>query len=57
MAIPAELLEIIRCPECGSTLVHAENADGTETLSSECGLVFPVVDDIPVLLVDEAVSE
>ncbi len=54
--MPDQLLEIIRCPECGSTLAHAENPDGSETLSSECGLVFPVVDDIPVLLVDEAVS-
>ncbi len=50
------LLEILVCPRCHSELavnagtqsLDCQNADGT------CGLRFPVRDDIPVMLIDEA---
>lgn len=44
--------EILRCPACGSTLRDLPEALACEAPS--CGLVYPVRDQIPVLLVDEA---
>ncbi len=52
MAIDKALLDIIVCPDCHGELVLA--ADGGELACQSCGLVYPVRDDIPVLLVDEA---
>lgn len=49
-AIDPRLLEIIRCPECKAQL----EPRGDELACTGCGLVYPVRDDIPVLLVDEA---
>lgn len=50
MNVDAKLLEIIRCPECRSTLTPVAE----ELVCSGCGLAYPVRDDIPILLVDEA---
>ena len=44
------LLEIIVCPACRSDLTLT----GEELVCDGCGLAYPVRDDIPVLLVDEA---
>lgn len=46
--------EILRCPACGSTLRDLPEALACEAPS--CGLVYPVRDQIPVLLVDEATA-
>lgn len=57
MAVPAELLEIIVCPQChGPLSLETDQVDQSQRLTSQCGLVFGVVDDIPVLLVDEALD-
>ncbi|CUR59454.1 conserved hypothetical protein [metagenome] len=54
MKIDPKLMEIIVCPSCHGTLEAGEH-DGTEELvCTGCGLAYPVRDDIPVLLVDEA---
>ncbi|MDA0632794.1 Trm112 family protein [Nonomuraea sp. CA-218870] len=46
------LLEILACPACKAALrVEGESA---ELACTGCGLIYPVRDDIPVLLVDEA---
>jgi uncharacterized protein len=48
------LLEILVCPACRAPL-HADESAGELICTSEaCGLAYPVRDDIPVLLVDEA---
>jgi hypothetical protein len=48
--IDPALMAIIVCPACKSTLeVVAE-----DLVCTGCGLAYPVRDDIPVLLVDEA---
>jgi len=52
MNLDQELLELIVCPACHATLVVDETAE--ELVCSGCGLAYPVRDDIPVLLVDEA---
>jgi uncharacterized protein len=48
------LLEILACPNCKSPLRAEPETDELFCTSAECGLVYPVRDDIPVLLVDEA---
>jgi uncharacterized protein len=50
MNIDPSLREVIRCPSCRSTLDEV----GEELVCTGCGLAYPVRDDIPVLLVDEA---
>jgi uncharacterized protein YbaR (Trm112 family) len=46
------LLEIVVCPDCHGELRPDEQAE--ELVCTGCGLAYPVRDDIPVLLVDEA---
>jgi len=48
------LLEILACPACKSPLRAEPDADELTCTAGDCGLVYPVRDDIPVLLVDEA---
>jgi uncharacterized protein YbaR (Trm112 family) len=47
-----ELLEILACPNCRAALRVDEAAE--ELVCTGCGYAYPVRDDIPVLLVDEA---
>ncbi|MET9294964.1 Trm112 family protein [Streptomyces sp. NPDC003077] len=56
MPVEASLLEILACPACHAPLEDKTSADPAELVctSSDCGLAYPVRDDIPVLLVDEA---
>ena len=52
MNLDPALLEIIVCPNCrGALAVDEENS---ELACTSCGLAYPVREDIPVLLVDEA---
>lgn len=54
MNIDPRLLAILVCPDCHGTL-QPGGRDGEEQLvCTGCGLAYPVRDDIPVLLVDEA---
>jgi len=50
MNLDPALLEIIVCPDCHGGLAPK----GEELVCQSCGLAYPVRDDIPVLLVDEA---
>jgi uncharacterized protein YbaR (Trm112 family) len=50
MNLDPKLMEIIVCPDCYGQLA----AEGEELVCQKCGLAYPVRDDIPVLLVDEA---
>lgn len=47
------LLEILACPNCGGGL-RAEEGEQELVCTGACGYAYPVRDDIPVLLVDEA---
>ncbi|HYQ48639.1 MAG TPA: Trm112 family protein [Thermodesulfovibrionales bacterium] len=53
MTIAPELLEILACPECKGPVQLVQEKDGL--ICRSCGLIFPVRNDIPVMLVDEAV--
>lgn len=50
MNIDPALMEIIVCPACRADLKVVDS----ELECTGCGLIYPVRDDIPVLLVDEA---
>jgi hypothetical protein len=53
MAIDPELLEILACPECKVSVTLSR--DGKGLLCGQCLRLYPIVDDIPVMLVEEAV--
>jgi uncharacterized protein YbaR (Trm112 family) len=55
LAISKELLEILVCPACKAKVEL--KADGSGLKCVECGRVYPVRDDIPVMLIDEATIE
>ena len=52
MNLDEKLLELIVCPACHADLAADDAAE--ELVCTGCGLAYPVRDDIPVLLVDEA---
>jgi len=47
-----ELLEILACPICKGKLIH--KADKKELICRFDKLAYPIRDDIPVMLEDEA---
>jgi len=55
MALSQDLLEILACPLC-KTRVELK-PDGSGLKCVECRRVYPVRDDIPVMLIDEATIE
>lgn len=57
MAISPELLEILRCPKCKSKVEPNAEQSGLKCANHECALVYPVRDEIPVMLVEEAKTE
>jgi uncharacterized protein len=54
MQIDGWLLDILACPECHAPLRVDSDASELVCTSAACGLAYPVRDDIPVLLVEEA---
>ena len=52
MAVSPELLEILACPACKTPVVLVKNGAGLKC--SRCHRVYPIKDDIPVMLIDEA---
>ena len=57
MAITAEFIETFRvvCPACRGKVVLKEDGSGIKCL--ECRRLYPVRNDIPVLVVEEATIE
>jgi uncharacterized protein len=52
MKLNPALLAILACPNCRAGLIVDEVAE--ELVCSSCRYAYPVRDDIPVLLVEEA---
>jgi uncharacterized protein YbaR (Trm112 family) len=50
-----DLLDILVCPVCKKPLVLKENGESLKC--GECHRVYPIRDNIPIMLVDEAVIE
>lgn len=57
MAISPELLEILRCPQCKSKVQIDSEATRLKCVNPDCSLVYPIRDEIPVMLVEEATVE
>jgi uncharacterized protein len=55
MPISKELLDILVCPACKAKVVLKDDGSGLKCV--ECKRVYPVRDDIPIMLVDQAVIE
>jgi uncharacterized protein len=52
MPVSKELLEILACPKCKGDILLNQNGDGL--ICKACRLIYPIKDDIPVMLIDEA---
>jgi uncharacterized protein len=52
MAISKDLLDILVCPVCKAKVLPKPDENGLKCV--QCSRVYPVRDDIPVMLVDEA---
>lgn len=55
MPVDQELLEILACPACKTAVRLVK--DGTALKCDTCHRVYPIKDDIPVMLIDEATVE
>ena len=55
MAVNPELLKILVCPLCKAPVNLAESGQGLKC--SQCRRVYPIRDDIPVMLISEAKVE
>ena len=53
MALDQRLLEILACPNCRGDVEYLE-AEQVIECRGECRYRYPVKDDIPVMLIDEA---
>jgi len=54
MNIDPGLLEILACPRCKGRLLATPAGDGLGC--SRCRVAYPVTDDIPVMIFEEAVA-
>ncbi len=48
--IDEKLLEILACPKCKGDI----KLEGDKLICKACKLAYPIRDDIPVMLIDEA---
>lgn len=55
MAISQDLLEILACPACKASVELKPDGSGLKCVA--CNRLYPIRDDIPVMLVDEATIE
>ena len=54
MPISKELLEILACPKCKGDIRLKEDESGF--ICDACKLMYPIKDDIPIMLIDEAIK-
>ena len=55
MALDPELLEILACPVCKTPVRLVK--EGTALKCDTCHRVYPIRDEIPVMLIDQATIE
>jgi len=48
--IDKELLDILACPACKADV----KLEGDRIVCTKCGRRYPIKDDIPIMLIDEA---
>ena len=54
MVISKELLNILACPKCKGDIYLTEDEKGL--ICDSCRLMYKIEDDIPIMLIDEAVK-
>jgi len=54
MTIPQELLDILVCPVCKTPVKLAPDNSSLKCQSPSCRRVYPIRDNIPVMLPEEA---
>jgi len=54
MPIASELLEILACPKCKGDIALTPRGDGL--VCAKCAVVYPIREDIPIMLIEEAVE-
>jgi uncharacterized protein YbaR (Trm112 family) len=54
MAVDKELLDLLVCPKCKGELRLKDDKSGL--ICEGCRLLYRIEDDIPVMLIDEAVD-
>ncbi|HEX6576456.1 MAG TPA: Trm112 family protein [Gemmatimonadaceae bacterium] len=52
MSLDSQLLEILVCPKCKGDLEYREGE--SVLVCHTCAVKYPVRDDIPIMLIDEA---
>jgi hypothetical protein len=50
--IPQDLLDILVCPVCKRPVILLANSKGLKC--GQCHLIYPIEDDIPIMLVESA---
>ncbi len=50
--INKDLLDILACPQCKGPIELTENETGL--VCQKCRLLYEIIDDIPVMLIDKA---
>ncbi|MEK6589079.1 MAG: Trm112 family protein [Nitrospinota bacterium] len=53
MPIDKELLDILACPKCKGDIYLTQ--DGNGLICKPCRLMYEIKDDIPIMLIDEAI--
>jgi hypothetical protein len=46
------LIKVIVCPITKTKLTY--NRENNELISKKAGLIFPIIDDVPILIIEEA---
>jgi len=54
MTLNKELLEILACPKCKGDLILTQEEDGL--ICEKCALVYPIKEEIPIMLIEEAIK-
>jgi uncharacterized protein len=55
VAVSQELLDILACPVCIKSVHLTPDQKGLKC--EQCHRVYPIVDDIPVMLIEEAIIQ
>lgn len=54
LALSPQFLDVAACPACHAKLAVDYDAAALVCTNAGCGLTYPVIDGIPILLIDKA---
>ena len=54
MRVDQTLLDLLVCPQCHTSIAEVSGGDELACTNADCGLIYPVKDGIPVMLIEEA---